>query len=72
MNMSKFLREYQMKLKQDHRRSLDSKRTYETRCSEEILSSQIFHKEMARHGKSSREAEKVLDILFQSLSNYES
>ena len=54
-----FFSEYQMKLKQDYRRSLDAKRAYESRCSEEILSSQIFHKEISRHGKGSKEAEKA-------------
>ena len=46
-------------MKQDFRRAVEGRKLYENRCSEEILSSQIYHKEIARYGKGSKEADKV-------------
>ena len=52
-------RHSQQKLKSDHKKAMDAKKIYESRCNEEILSNQCYHQEVAKRGKASREADKV-------------
>ena len=52
-------RSHQQNLKLQWKRLMESKRIYETRCREEVACNQFYHQEIARLGKSSKEAEKV-------------
>ncbi len=46
-------------MKIDTRRMTEAKALYEKKCKEEIVCNHLFHQEMARFGKLSKEAEKV-------------
>ena len=49
----------QHSLKVQWKRTQDAKRIYDIRCKEEVVCNQAYHQEIARSGKSSKEAEKV-------------
>lgn len=53
------VRNHQQNVKAHWKRVSEAKRLYETRCREEVASNQFYHQEVARLGKSSREAEKA-------------
>ena len=61
-----FRRNHQQNIKVLWKRTGESKRIYEMKCREEVASNQFYHQEVARCGKSSKEAEKVRD--FESLN----
>jgi len=53
------LRSVQQRLKVDVRRAAEAQAGYERRCKEEIAGAHAFHREVARFGKTSREAERA-------------
>lgn len=53
------VRQSQQKLRLDYKKFIDAKKTYENRCGEEISSNQTYHQEVAKKGKSSKEADKA-------------
>ena len=59
MSIHKYYRNHQQNIKVLWKRSSEAKRIYELKCREEIGSNQFYHQEVARCGKSSKEAEKV-------------
>ena len=59
-----FRRNHQQNIKVLWKRTGESKRIYEMKCREEVASNQFYHQEVARCGKSSKEAEKVRDFEF--------
>lgn len=54
------VRVQQHSLKVQWKRTQDAKRIYDIRCKEEVVCNQAYHQEIARSGKSSKEAEKAL------------
>ena len=57
--VSFFDRLQQQSLKLHWKRAQEAKRIYDSRCREEVACNQVYHQEIARSGKSSREADKV-------------
>ncbi len=57
--MEDSVRQWQQRLKLDHKRAMEAKAVYEKRCKEEIVCNHFYHQEMAKFGKLSKEAEKV-------------
>lgn len=53
------VRNHQQNVKVLWKRASEAKRIYELKCREEVASNQFYHQEVARCGKSSKEAEKV-------------
>ena len=52
-------RNHQQNVKVLWKRACEAKRIYELKCREEVGSNQFYHQEVARCGKTSKEAEKV-------------